>query len=155
MKFVPIAMLPLAALTGCMTIDKLPSAGTYDVFDTACMSKTASFELQQAALRELTARGLTCREVATQVLQIRAANPQVYTPAPAYQQQMPYVIPTQQQPLQAPAPVTAHGTLMRQQATTSAAGQAAYVCEYRSALGVSRVLQIAADGPCPPSANLR
>lgn len=143
-----------AALTGCMTMEKLPTASTYDVFDTACMSKTANFELQQAALKELTARGLTCREVAMQVLQIRAANPQVFAPAPVYQQK-PYVMPTQQPQFRAPQPVTTHGTLARQQPTTSAAGQAAYVCEYQTGVGISRVLQIASDGPCPPTANLR
>lgn len=150
-----INLVPALLLTGCMTIDKLPTAGTYDVFDAACMSKTASFELQQAALKELTARGLTCREVAMQVLQIRAANPQVFAPAPAYQQQLPYVMPTQQPQHRTPEPMTTHGTLMGQRPTTSASGQAAYVCQYRTGTGTAQIIQIAADGPCAPTANLR
>lgn len=144
----------VAALAGCMTIDKLPTAGTYDVFDTACMSKTANFELQQAALKELSARGLTCREAAMQVLQIRAANPRVFAPAPTFQQQ-PYVMPTQQPMPRAPEPTTAHGTLIAQRPTTSASGQAAYVCQYRTSTGMAQTIQIASEGPCPPTASLR
>lgn len=148
MKYAALSVAAL--LSGCMTMDKLPTASTYDVFDTACMSKTASFELQQAALRELTARGLTCREVAMQVLQIRMANP-MPPPVPL----APYVMPTQQPRLGQPPQVTTHGTLMGQRPTTSASGQAAYACQYRTSTGTTQIIQIASEGPCPPTANLR
>lgn len=149
MKMVLLVMA--AGLAGCMTLDKLPTARTYDVFEAGCMGRSGS-DLQQAALRELTSRGLTCSDVARQVLQIRAANPQVYAPVQSYQQQ-PYVMPTQQQ--YQSQPVTAHGTLVDQQPATSATGASAYMCSYRTGAGFSSVIRPTSDGPCPPSANLR
>ena len=136
-------------LSGCMTVEKLPTASTYDVFDTACMSKTAAANLQQAAMQELTRRGLTCREVAIQVLQIRLGNP-----PPAYIPQQPYVMqaPPAYTP---PAAQGVHATLMGQQPTTSASGQAAYVCQYRTGIGMSSIVRLASDGPCPPTTTLR
>jgi hypothetical protein len=142
-------LLTTLALGGCMTIEQLPTAGTAQVFDAACMSKTTPFEVQQAALQELTRRGLTCREVAMQMLQIRMGNP----PAPVYVP-APYVMPTQQ-PNYTPAPQGIYATLMGQQPTTSASGQAAYICQYRTGIGMSSVVRLASEGPCPPTTTLR
>lgn len=145
MKYAAISAAVL--LSGCMTIDKLPTASTYDVFDAACMSKATSFEVQQAALQELTRRGHTCRSVAAQVLQIRAANPQVFTPM------QPYFTPTQP-PAQPQQIQGVHATLVGQSPTSSPSGQA-YMCQYRTGTGLWQVVRPVAEGPCPPTANLR
>lgn len=150
MKYAAISAAFL--LSGCMTIEKLPTASTYDVFEAACMSKATSFEVQQAALQELTRRGHTCRDVAAQVLQIRAANPQVFAPVQTYQQQ-PYFTPTQPS-AQVQQPQGVHATLVGQSPTSSPTGQA-YMCQYRTGTGLWQVVRPVADGPCPPTANLR
>lgn len=144
-----LVITSLTALSGCMTIEQLPMAGTAQVFDAACMSKMTPFEVQQAALQELSRRGLTCREVAMQMLQIRMGNP-----PPAYVPLQPYVVPTQR-PSYTPAPQGITATLMGQQSITSAAGAAAYLCQYRTGIGTSSIVRLASEGPCPPTTNLR
>ena len=136
-----------------MTMDQIPSAQTYDVFKAACMSGPVSQDVRQAAMQELTRRGHTCSTVAQQVLQIRAANPQVFAPMQPAQQQ-PYFTPTRPPQAMPQSPQGTYSTLVSQSPTTSPSGQA-YLCQYRNATGLWNVTRPVGDGPCPPSANLR
>ena len=150
-----IATMTALSLGGCMTMDQIPTSRTYDVFKAACMSEPVTQEVRQAAMQELTRRGHTCATVAEQVLQIRAANPQVFAPVQPVQQQ-PYFMPTR--PLSADnrreAPQGVHATLSSQGFTQGPSGQA-YLCQYRTSTGQWQVVRPLTDGPCPPTANLR
>lgn len=154
-----IATMTVLSLGGCMTMDQIPTSQTYDVFKAACMSGPVTQEIRQAAMQELTRRGHTCSTVAQQVLQIRAANPQVFAPMQPVQQQ-PYFMPTR--PPSAdnrreapPSTMGIVGTLHAQTDTYSVSGQRAFVCTYASTNGMVNVTRIATDGPCPPTVNLR
>lgn len=136
-----------------MTMDQIPTSRTYDVFKAACMSGPVSQEVRQAAMQELARRGHTCATVAEQVLQIRAANPQVFAPVQPVQQQ-PYFMPMRPAQAAPQAPQGVHATLSSQGFTQGPSGQA-YLCQYRTSTGQWQVIRPLTDGPCPPTVNLR
>lgn len=139
------------ALSGCMTPNMVSTASTSDLIDVACVNPGFTPQATIDAARwELERRNVDCRAIAMQTLMIRAGNP---TPAPAPLQ--PYVMPTgpAYQPTQSQP--TAFGTLIGYRNSTTATGLPAYVCQYRIALGIAETTQPVANGPCPPTANLR
>lgn len=155
-----ILSLAAVALSGCMTLEQVPTAGTDRLFDAACMNPSLyGQEVSRAAMSELFRRNTDCRQLAMMVLQMRQGNP---IPAPAPLQ--PYVMqpppafqssPTFQAPVVPAAPAGVHATLQGSYTTTTVTGQAAYVCRYLAGNRTAEVIRPVANGPCDPTMTLR
>lgn len=135
-------------LGGCMSIPDVRSASTDRLVDVCMNPGNYRQETIDNTIQELGRRGVDCRQIAMQKLMML----QGMRPQPVLQQ--PYMIPTPQQGYQ-PAPSGSFGTLIGSTPTTSVSGQSAYFCQYRVGAQTTTVVHLAANGPCPPTANLR
>lgn len=149
-------ILPLAVvlLSGCMTLEQVPMAGTDRLFDAACMNPSLyEQEVSRAAMSELHRRNTDCRQLALMILQMRQGN---LMPSPAPLQ--PYVMqppPAYRSPPTPTASTGVHATLQGSYSTTTVSGQAAFACKYVAGYQVAEVIRLMADGPCPPTMMLR
>lgn len=145
-----------ALLSGCMSLEQVPTAGTDRLFDAACMNPGLyGQEVSRAAMSELYRRNTDCRQLAMMVLQMRQGIP-MPSPSPAPLQ--PYVMqpaPSYQAPMAPAAPTGVHATLRGSYTTTTVSGQAAYVCQYFTGNQTAEVIRLVAQGPCAPTMILR
>lgn len=153
-----LLLIAVPVVAGCQTLTpaNIPTASDDQIYEVACLGKPATNEVREMAATELRFRRLTCQGLYEERLQRASAMMQArqFTPNQPPSPLVPYVMPTQNSQIPNQGP-TAFGTLVSTQRTTSAAGQAAYLCQYRVATGVASVVRPVMDGPCPPTTTLR